>query len=211
MPRSSADTDSHTYHSFPKAPKGVTILTFLLTWCLCPTKLKPYLQNRGHGAEPLSGACSALREMTTLLPLHSMTRRQEAQARTPGELDPEPGSQAEPQRLFPLWKKLRGFQASVWGTAGPESTPSFLLPEVVLLAAARPSPLLPLRPAGPFRATGQPQTSKATLIKNAALPLRPPARPPAGQWRRRQRRRDYNSQRATLRDAALNQWQLPPA
>lgn len=69
-----------------------------------------------------------------------------------GRTTSDPGSEAEPQRLFPLWKKLRGLQPSLWGTAGPESTPSFLLPEVVLLAAARPSPLLPLCPAGPFQA-----------------------------------------------------------
>lgn len=42
-----------------------------------------------------------------------MARGQEAEACTQMELD----SDAEPQRLFPLWKKRRGLQASLWGTA----------------------------------------------------------------------------------------------
>jgi hypothetical protein len=47
-----------------------------------------------------------------------MARRQEAEACTQRELDLDPGSEAEPQRLFLLWKKRRGLQVTLSGTAG---------------------------------------------------------------------------------------------
>lgn len=65
-----------------------------------------------RGRTPGQGL-SDLREMTTSLPYYPMARGQEAEACTQMELD----SDAEPQRLFPLWKKRRGLQASLWGTA----------------------------------------------------------------------------------------------
>lgn len=53
LTRSLTNTDSHTYHSFPKAPKGVTLGSYFCFINLVPLphEVKPYLQNRGHGAE----------------------------------------------------------------------------------------------------------------------------------------------------------------
>lgn len=71
-----------------------------------------------------------------------------------GGLGSDPGSAAEPSRLLPLWKKRCGLQASLLGKRGPQSAQSLLLPEVVMFAAVRPSPLLSLCPVGPSLANG---------------------------------------------------------
>lgn len=55
-----------------------------------------------------------------------------------------PASEAETQRLRPSWDTGQSV-----GERDAEFTPSFLLPEVGLLAAVRPSSLLPLCPSGP--------------------------------------------------------------